>query len=284
MPKFDPEFVMQTLERYPVTTLCCPPTGFRMLTKTNLSRYNIKHLRHCAAGGEALKSEVVEQWLDGTGRVIHEGYGQTETVVMCCSPRCLPVKLGSLGKPVPGMDVKIVNDAGEEVGSNVEGEIALRIHPDQPVGLFSRYIDKPEKTAATFRGDYYVTGDFARRDDEGYFWFSSRADDVIISAGYRIGPHEVENVLLEHPAVEESAVVSSPDETRGEIVKAFVVLSAKFQDQSREALVVELQNHVRSVTAPYKYPRKIEFVDSLPKTVSGKIRRVELRNKEWNRS
>jgi len=184
-----------------------------------------------------------------------------------------------MGKPTPGIDVDIVDDSGRRVGPNQEGDIAVKVKPERPVGLFKAYRNAPEATAAAFRGDWYITGDRAFRDEDGYLWFVGRADDVIISSGYRIGPFEVESALLEHPAVAESAVIASPDPTRGEVVKAMVVLVEEYD--ASEELVVLLQNHVKSVTAPYKYPRKIEFVDSLPKTVSGKIRRKQLRLKEF---
>ena len=184
-----------------------------------------------------------------------------------------------MGKPAPGIQLSIIDDAGQEVANNSEGDIAVKIAPEKPQGLFKEYRNDPERTADTRRGDWYITGDRAYVDDEGYFWFVSRADDVILSAGYRIGPFEVESALIEHPAVAESAVVSSPDETRGEVVKAYVVLVPG--QEASDALSKELQDHVKNVTAPYKYPRKIEFIEALPKTVSGKIRRIELREREW---
>jgi acyl-coenzyme A synthetase/AMP-(fatty) acid ligase len=191
----------------------------------------------------------------------------------------MEAKLGSMGKPAPSIDLAIIDDQGNEVPPNQEGDIALRVKPDRPLGLFKEYRNAADLTSATFRGDWYITGDRAFLDDDGYFWFVGRADDVILSAGYRIGPFEVESALLEHAAVVESAVISSPDETRGEIVKALIVLGEGCEGD--DALTLELQNHVKSVTAPYKYPRRIEFVSSLPKTVSGKIKRKELRDKEW---
>jgi len=191
----------------------------------------------------------------------------------------MEAKFGSMGKPAPSIDLAIIDDQGNELGPDQEGDIALRVKPDRPLGLFKEYRNAADLTAATFRGDWYITGDRAFVDEDGYFWFVGRADDVILSAGYRIGPFEVESALLEHPAVVESAVISSPDETRGEIVKALIVLADDAEGD--DALIRELQNHVKSVTAPYKYPRRIEFVAALPKTVSGKIKRKELRDKEW---
>ncbi len=186
-----------------------------------------------------------------------------------------------MGKPTPGFDLQIIDNDGAIVPPNTEGDIAVRVKPTRPLGLFKEYWKEPERTANAFKGDWYLTGDRAYRDEDGYFWFVGRADDVILTSGYRIGPFEVESALIEHPAVAESAVVSSPDETRGEVVKAFVILAPGYT--ASEALAKELQEHVKKVTAPYKYPRKIDFVAALPKTVSGKIRRVDLRNSEWGK-
>ena len=186
-----------------------------------------------------------------------------------------------MGKPAPGFDLQIIDDDGQILPPDTEGHIALRIEPERPLGLFKGYWKDPERTVSTVKDGWYLTGDRAYRDKDGYFWFVGRADDVILTSGYRIGPFEVESALIEHSAVAESAVVSTPDETRGEVVKAFVVLAPGYS--SSEELVKELQNHVKETTAPYKYPRKIEFVEILPKTVSGKIRRVELRDREWGK-
>ncbi|GAW94293.1 acetyl-coenzyme A synthetase [Calderihabitans maritimus] len=276
--KFDAGKTLELLEKYPITTLCGPPTAYRVFVLEDLTKYNFKALRHCVAAGEPLNPEVIEVWKKATGITIRDGYGQTETVCLVGSFPCLEVKPGSMGKPSPGFYVSVIDDEGNEVPPGQEGDIAVRIKPERPVGLFKEYWKDPERTAATIRGDWYVTGDRAIKDEDGYFWFVGRADDVIISSGYRIGPFEVESALVEHPAVAESAVVASPDEVRGEIVKAFVILAPGYEPS--EELVKELQDHVKKVTAPYKYPREIEFVDSLPKTVSGKIRRVELRERE----
>jgi acetyl-CoA synthetase/medium-chain acyl-CoA synthetase len=210
--------------------------------------------------------------------MIYDGYGQTETVLIVANFRCLPVKPGSMGRPMPGFDVAVIDDDGKEAGPGIEGDIALRVAPARPVGLFREYWRNPGATANCYRGDWYVTGDRAVRDEDGYLWFVGRADDVIISAGYRIGPFEVESALVEHAAVAEAAVVASPDPMRGTVVKAFVILAPGHDPSPR--LAEELQEHVKRVTAPYKYPREIEFVRELPKTISGKIRRVELRQRE----
>ena len=274
---FDPLRVLQLLQDYPVTTMCGAPTIYRMLVLQDLNKFSYSKLRHCVGAGEPLNPEIIETWRAATGVTIRDGYGQTETVILCGSFPCIEPRPGSMGKPAPGIVLSIVDNDGDEVEANVEGDIAVRVKPERPLGLFREYKDNPEKTAETFKGDWYLTGDRAYRDEDGYFWFVSRADDVILSAGYRIGPFEVESALIEHEAVAESAVVSSPDETRGEVVKAFVVLAPGFS--ASDELKIELQEHVKKVTAPYKYPRKLEFIETLPKTVSGKIRRVELR--EW---
>ena len=276
---FNPQQTLELLAKYPITTFCGAPTIYRMLVLEDLGRFNFKALRHCAGAGEPLNPEIIDTWKKATGLTIRDGYGQTETVILCASFPCIEPRAGSMGKPAPGIDLQVIDDAGNIAEPGTEGDIAVRIKPQPPQGFFREYRNEPERTAATRRGDWYVTGDRAYRDEDGYFWFVSRADDVILSAGYRIGPFEVESALIEHPAVAESAVVSSPDETRGEVVKAFVVLAPGYA--ASDALKQELQDHVKRVTAPYKYPRRIDFIDSLPKTVSGKIRRVELRAGEW---
>ena len=272
---FNPQQTLELLAKYPVTTFCGAPTIYRMLVLEDLSRYRFKTLRHCTGAGEPLNPEIIDTWKKATGLTIRDGYGQTETVILCASFPCIEPRAGSMGKPAPGIDLQVIDDEANIVGPDTEGDIAVRIRPQPPQGFFREYRNDPERTAATRRGDWYVTGDRAYRDEDGYFWFVSRADDVILSAGYRIGPFEVESALIEHPAVAESAVVSSPDETRGEVVKAFVVLAPGYA--ASDDLKRELQGHVKRVTAPYKYPRRIDFIDALPKTVSGKIRRVELR-------
>lgn len=279
--KFDPAKTLELLSRYPVTTMCGAPTIYRMLVLQDLSKYTFPSLRHCVGAGEPLNPEIIEVWKRATGCTIRDGYGQTETVLLCGSFPCIEPRFGSMGKPSPGFDLQVIDDEGNVVPPNTEGDIAVRVKPNRPVGLFKEYWKEPERTASVFKGDWYLTGDRAYRDDDGYFWFVGRADDVILTSGYRIGPFEVESALIEHPAVAESAVVSSPDETRGEVVKAFVILAPGHTPS--DALTKEIQEHVKKVTAPYKYPRKIEYVDALPKTVSGKIRRVELRNNEWGR-
>ena len=273
---------LEMLHDYPITTLCAPPTAYRMMVLDEPMAYlkanPPKALRHCVGAGEPLNPEVIKIWQETTGMTIRDGYGQTETVLLCGNFPPLEVKPGSMGKPSPGFDVSVIDHDGSELPPNKEGDIAVRIKPNRPTWMFKEYWHNPEATNACIRGEWYITGDRAYKDEDGYFWFVGRADDVIISAGYRIGPFEVESALKEHPAVAESAVVASPDEMRGEIVKAFVILAPGYT--ASPELASELQDHVKRVTAPYKYPREIEFVDSLPKTISGKIRRVELRERE----
>jgi acyl-coenzyme A synthetase/AMP-(fatty) acid ligase len=279
--RFDARQTLELLERYPISTFCAPPTAYRLLVLEDLSRYRLSALRHCSGAGEPLNPEVIEAWQAGTGQTIRDGYGQTETVILVANFPPLPVKPGSMGKPSPGFTVGVVDDDGREVPAGTEGDIAVKLTPMRPAGVFKGYWRNPEATSNCMRGEWYITGDRAIKDDDGYFWFVGRADDVIISAGYRIGPFEVESALVEHPAVAEAAVVASPDQIRGDIVKAFVILAPGHQPS--EQLMQDLQEHVKRVTAPYKYPREIEFTTELPKTISGKIRRVELRQHERDR-
>lgn len=274
--KPDYELMLHLIQNHGVTTFCAPPTVYRQLVTMNLSSTDWSRLRHTMAAGEPLNPDTFYTWREATGTEIHDGYGQTETCNLVANFRCMPIKPGSMGKPVPGYDVAIVDDEGVELGPGMEGHIAIRAEPSRPVGLFREYWRDHEASSAVFRHGWYYTGDQGQVDEDGYFWFSARADDVIISAGYRIGPFEVESVLMEHPLVAETAVVGTPDEVRGQVVTAFVVL--KPEGSGSEALVAELQDYVKARTAPYKYPRRVEFVSELPKTVSGKIRRVELRD------
>jgi len=310
MSRFTAPKVLDTLAKVPVTVLCAPPTMYRSLVQEDLRQWSFLSLRHCVSAGEPLNEEVIYNWEEATGLVVKEGYGQTETTLLIGTFKKMSkwVKPGSIGKVAPGYDVRIVNNMGIEVARGEQGNIGVRCKPEVPPGLFQispslrKHIQRPllepapphdftgycedlQATANCFAGDFYLTGDRGVQDEDGYFWFFSRTDDLIISSGYRIGPFEVESALIEHEAVLESAVVPSPDVERGQVVKAFVVLSDRFSevrgDPAKEKdLIKELQEHVKATTAPYKYPRKIEFVTSLPKTVSGKIRRTELRLKE----
>jgi acetyl-CoA synthetase/medium-chain acyl-CoA synthetase len=277
--KFDAAAALRTLMRYPVTTWCAPPTALRLIIREDLGAYRFPHLRHCVSAGEPLNAEVTETWKRATGLTIYEGYGQTETVVIIanCRARGDEVRPGSMGWPTPGFEIALLDEDLSTVADGVEGEIAVRITPRRPLGLFQEYWHNPAENSARFQAGWYLTGDRATRDADGRYWFVGRSDDVIKSAGYRIGPFEVESALIEHPAVVEAAVVARRDELRGAIVKAFVVLRENAVPS--EALACELQEHCKRVTAPYKYPREIEFLSELPKTISGKIRRVELRRR-----
>jgi acetyl-CoA synthetase len=279
--KFNPTEILPLIEKYGITTFCCPPTIYRMLILADLDKFDFTELRHCVSAGEPLNPEVIKAWKDATGLTIYEGYGQTETVLCIGTfPGMIP-KFGSMGKPSPGWHIELHDDNGKQVGLHEEGKIAIRLDP-HPVGLFREYLYNDEENKKSFVNGFYYTGDKAYKDEDGYFWFIGRDDDVIKASGYRIGPFEVESALIEHPAVLEAAVVGSPDDIRGLIVKAFVILKPGIKPS--EPLVREIQNHVKKVTAPYKYPRAIEFVDSLPKTISGKIKRNELRDREMKKS
>jgi acetyl-CoA synthetase len=273
--RFDAQRILRMLERQRVTTFCAPPTAWRALVLQELSGFDLSALRHVASAGEPLNPEVIDSWKQATGLTIREGYGQTESVVVVGMFPCLEPRAGSMGKPSPGFDVSVIDDAGQEVEPGREGDIAVRVKPEPPVGLFEGYLQDDAANALAFRGDWYVTGDRAVKDADGYFWFVGRRDDVIKTSGYRVGPFEVESALLEHAAVAESAVVGVPDARMGQRIRAYVVLARGFT--ASEALADELKEHVKRTTAPYKYPRDIEFVSELPKTVSGKIRRNELR-------
>jgi acyl-coenzyme A synthetase/AMP-(fatty) acid ligase len=277
---FDPAGRFELLGQLGVSVLCQAPTEFRLMAKLDgLERYDLSGIRHLVSAGEPLNPEVIRAFRDAFGLTIHDGYGQTENTLLAGNFPGMEIRPGSMGLPTPGHNVSVIDGDGRELPAGEEGDVALR---GRPPTLFAGYWDAPDETAAVFRGDWYVTGDRASRDDGGYFWFAGRADDVILSAAYRIGPFEVESALLEHPAVAESAVVGKPDADRGEIVKAFVVLRPG--NEPGETLVRALQDHAKRVTAPYKYPREIEFVAELPKTRSGKIRRVELRQLERERA
>jgi acetyl-CoA synthetase/medium-chain acyl-CoA synthetase len=280
--KPDPLNILSQFARHRITSFCAAPTIYRMLVQTDLTQHGYDSLRSCVAAGEPLNPEVIDTWRRTTGLTIRDGYGQTETVVLVANFPGLEVRPGSMGRPSPGFAIDVVGDDGVTLPPKQEGDIAVRVRPERPVGMFQEYWQNAEATRGAFRGDWYITGDRAYRDEDGYFWFVGRSDDVIISAAYRIGPFEVESALVEHPAVAEAAVVGKPDPERGEIVKAFITLAPGYEGS--EALARELQDHVKNVTAPYKYPREIEFVEELPKTISGKIRRIELRERERQRA
>ncbi len=275
--KFKATELLPIIEHYEITTFCCPPTIYRMLIIADLKKYDLRSLRHCVSAGEPLNPEVIRIWKEETGLSIYEGYGQSETCCCIATFPCMIQKPGSMGKPMPGWRIELHDEQGKPVREGEEGRIAISLNP-RPVGLFLEYLDNPEANAESFTDDFYYTGDKAYRDEDGYLWFVGRDDDVIKSSGYRIGPFEVESALLEHPAVQESAVIGVPDPLRGTVVKAFIILHDGFEPS--DSLKKDIQIFVQEVTAPYKYPRHIEFVTELPKTLSGKIRRGELRKRE----
>ncbi len=271
---FDPHAHLKVIEKLKVTTFCAPPTVYRVFAQTDLSGYDLSSLRHCFGAGEPLNPEAMRSWKAATGCDIYDGYGQTETVNIVANFPGMEIRPGSMGKPVPGLDVDIVDDDGNILDTDEIGHIAIRITDPWPPGLFDGYL-KQKDPKASFSNGWYYTGDTATRDKDGYIWFVGRTDDIITSAGYRISPFEVESALIEHPAIVESAVVGKPDPMRGEIVKAFVVLAQDYEPS--DELAKDIQEFVKNLTAPYKYPREITFREALPKTVSGKLRRVELR-------
>lgn len=273
--KFVPKELLEVISKHGVTTFCAPPTIYRFFIKEDLTKFDLSKLKYCAVAGEPLNPEVYNQFYKATGIKLKEGFGQTElTVVLSTSPWTEP-KPGSMGKPSPGYDVDLLDENGNSCQDGEEGQIVIRTDKRKPAGMFGGYYRDPELTKKVWHDGIYYTGDMAWRDEDGFFWFVGRADDVIKSSGYRIGPFEVESALLEHPAVLECAITAVPDEVRGQIVKATVVLTKNYT--ASDELVKELQEHVKKVTAPYKYPRIIEFVTELPKTISGKIRRVQIR-------
>lgn len=272
--KFVPRHMLEVLQKYGVTSFCAPPTVFRFLIKEPLAEYQFPKLKYCTVAGEPLNPEVYQAFLKATGIKLMEGYGQTELTVTLGTFPWLEPRPGSMGKPSPGYDVDLVDENGRSCEPGEEGQIILRVATPIP-GMFDGYYRDPDLTAKVWRDGIYYTGDMAWRDEDGYYWFVGRADDVIKSSGYRIGPFEVESALMEHKAVLECAVTGVPDPDRGQIVKATIVLATGWE--AGEELAAELQEHVKKVTAPYKYPRLVEFVKELPKTISGKIRRVEIR-------
>lgn len=274
-PGFDADAHLRVIERLGVTTFCAPPTVFRLFAQIDLSRYDLRSIRHTLGAGEPLNPEAMRAWRAATGHDPHDGYGQTESVNLVSNFPAVPIRPGSMGKAVPGFDIRIVDDDGKELDAHEVGHIAVRMGETWPPGLFKGYYDDDDANAESFRNGFYYTGDTGMRDEDDYVWFVGRADDLILSAGYRISPFEVESALAEHPAIVESAVVGKDDPVRGQIVKAYVVL-AEGHAPSNE-LTAGIQEFVKSHTAPYKYPREVAYLDALPKTISGKIRRVELR-------
>ncbi|MDL2210551.1 AMP-binding protein [Desulfovibrio sp. OttesenSCG-928-O18] len=276
--KFNPAALLKVVAENGVTTFCAPPTVYRFLVREDLAAYDLSRLRHCTTAGELLNESVFHAWKAATGLTIYEGFGQTETTLQLATLPCMTPKPGSIGKPVPGWDVRVVNDKGDVCVPGDEGEICVRLADGRPCSLFVGYLDEPELTAKAMHGGWYHTGDKAWVDEEGYYWFLGRVDDLIKSSGYRVGPFEVESALVSHDAVIEAAVTGVPDPVRGQAVKASIVLRPGVVPS--EALTRELQDHVKTVTAPYKYPRIVEYVAELPKTISGKIKRGEIRSRD----
>ncbi|UOQ43827.1 acyl--CoA ligase [Halobacillus salinarum] len=274
--KFDPKVYLSLMDKHEVNVLCCTPTEYRLMAKVdNLDEYRLAALHSAVSAGEPLNREVIDTFQNYFNVTVRDGYGQTENTLLVGIMKDMEVKPGSMGRPTPGNQVEIIDEMGIPVDAGEVGDIA--VHLDTPA-LFKEYYKDPERTKMSYRGHYYVTGDQAKKDEDGYFWFEGRSDDIIISSGYTIGPFEVEDALVKHKAVQECAVVASPDEVRGSVVKAYIVLQNGYKGD--ESLTEELQNHVKELTAPYKYPRKIQYIHELPKTTSGKIRRVELRKQE----
>ncbi len=269
---FDADLHLRLIGRHGVTSFCAPPTLYRLFAQMDLGTYDLSSLRRCLGAGEPLNPEAMRVWTAATGLDIADGYGQTESIAVVGNMPGMAIRPGSMGRPLPGIEVAVVDEAGAELAPEQIGHIAVR--PGAP-GLFDGYLTADGIDRRAFRHGWYYTGDTARRDADGYLWFIGRADDLILSAAYRISPFEVESALLEHPAVAESAVVGAPDPIRGQIVKAFIVLAAGVE--GTPALAEDIQAFCKRQTAPYKYPREIAFVRALPKTISGKIRRVELR-------
>lgn len=277
--KFTPVDLLAIFEKYHITSFCAPPTVFRFLIREDISKYDLSALRYCTIAGEALNPSVYEKWKELTGIKLFEAFGQTETTITVGTYPMVEPRPGSMGKKGPVYDIDLMKPDGTWAEDGEQGEIVIRTHGKHPVGLFKEYYRDPELTKEAYDNGIYHTGDVAWRDEDGYYWFIGRKDDVIKSSGYRIGPFEVESALMTHPAVVECAITGVPDEIRGQVVKATIVLSADYKDKAGDALIAEIQDHVKRTTAPYKYPRIIEFVDELPKTISGKIRRVEIRKK-----
>lgn len=278
--KFTPADMLKMLSKYKVTSLCAPPTIFRFLIREDLTKFDLSSLEWCTIAGEALNPEVYNQFYKLTGIKLREGYGQSETTPTVLTSPWTEPKPGSMGLPNPHYDIDLLTPDGRSAEAGEQGQIVVRYGEHYPVGMFKGYYRNQELTNDVMQDGVYYTGDLAWRDEDGYFWFVGRADDVIKSSGYRIGPFEVESALMTHPAVVECAVTGVPDEIRGQLVKATCILGKDWKDKAGPELVAELQEHVKTVTAPYKYPRVIEFVDELPKTISGKIRRVEIRQKD----
>ena len=278
--RFEADKMLTAISNFHVTSFCAPPTVYRFMIREDLSKYDLSSLEYCTTAGEALNPNVFREWKEKTGIMIYEAYGQTETTLVLGTYQFVEPRAGSMGLPNPQFNVDVFDSEGNSCPPGEHGQLVIRVDDRKPLGLFKEYYCHSELDKSAIRDGWYYTNDVVWRDEQGYYWFVCRADDVIKSSGYRIGPFEVESALMTHPAVVECAITSVPDEVRGMVVKATVVLSTEYIGQEGPELVAELQNHVKQETAPYKYPRIIEFVDELPKTISGKIRRVEIRDRD----
>jgi len=277
--RFIPEDILRVLSTYKVTSFCAPPTIFRFLIREDLSKYDLSSLEYCTTAGEALNPSVFEAFHEKTGIKMMEAFGQTETAPTIITFPWMEPKPGAMGVPNPLYKMDLLTHDGRSAEDGEQGEIVFHTDGELPLGLFKGYYRDEALTREVYDNHIYRTGDMAWRDEDGYYWFVGRTDDVIKSSGYRIGPFEVESAVMTHPAVVECAITGVPDDIRGQIIKATIVLAKEFKARAGDALAKEIQEHVKSVTAPYKYPRVIEFVEELPKTISGKIRRVEIREK-----
>ena len=278
--KFTAEKILRKIEQYHITSFCAPPTVYRFMIREDFSQYDLSSLRYCCTAGEALNAAVYDRFYELTGIRLMEGFGQTETCMTLGTMPWMTPKPGSMGKPNAQYDIDLLRPDGTSCEDGEKGQIVVRVGDVKPLGLFKGYYRDDQLTRKAWHDGIYYTGDMSWRDEDGYYWFVGRIDDVIKSSGYRIGPFEVESAMMTHPAVVECAITGVPDDIRGMVVKATVVLGKEWKDKAGDELVKELQNHVKHETAPYKYPRIIEFVDELPKTISGKIRRVEIREKD----
>ncbi len=282
MDKFIPAKLLEKISEYKVTTFCAPPTMFRFMLQEDVEKYDLSSIKNCCIAGEPLNPQVFNDWYKLTGLKLREGFGQSEGTVLIANFQWLEPSAGSTGKPAPLYDIKLINDDGEECKPGEEGTIIVNdVKSAPPVGLFTGYFNDPEMSAKVLGGAYYDTGDMAVKDENGCYWFMGRNDDVIKSSGYRIGPFEVESAVLEHPAAVECAITGVPDPIRGQVIKATIVLAKGYEPS--DALTKEIQDHVKKATAPYKYPRVVEYVDELPKTFSGKIKRKEIHQKDVER-
>jgi len=277
---FKPTELLKVMQDFKISSFCAPPTIYRFLVRENIEEYDLSSLKWCTTAGEPLNPSIFEKWHDKTGIIIREAYGQTETTMVVGTYPWVTPKPGAMGLRNPQYDIDVVDEMGNSVAPMEQGELVIKTGEEKTLGLFKKYYRNEEMTEHRIVNGKYHTGDVVYYDQDGYFWFVSRIDDVIKTSGYRVGPFEVESALMTHPAVLECAVTAVPDDLRGQIVKATIVLNKEYKDKASENLVKELQAHVKRETAPYKYPRIIDFVDELPKTISGKVQRAAIRKED----